>query len=115
MAVTRHGRLGQPVWRFKRSPRSSRPCSNCWNRSPAGRRELVDMPGGAYHAAVLASKPVAYWRFDEFTGPTALDTSGNNCHGLFENGVVFYLEGVDQGGFAAQGGPTAPSISPADV
>ncbi len=70
----------------------------------AGRpRRVVALPGGKYQAAVLASKPAAYWRFDEFAGPLALDVSGNNRHGLYEKGVAFYLEGVDRGGFAAQG------------
>ena len=31
---------------------------------------------GLYAQAVLASKPAAYWRFSEFNGPLARDSSG---------------------------------------
>jgi hypothetical protein len=33
---------------------------------------------GAYKAAVLADKPLAYWRLDQLKGPTAADSSGHN-------------------------------------
>ena len=33
---------------------------------------------GAYKAAVLKDKPLAYWRLDELKGPTAADSSGHN-------------------------------------
>jgi hypothetical protein len=42
---------------------------------------------------VLVSKPLAYWRLNEFEGPEALDSSGHDHHAVYEPGVVFYLEG----------------------
>ena len=60
-------------------------------------------PGGTYQAAVLKSKPVAHWGLDEFTGPRALDASGHNHHGVYEDGVVFYLDGANRPGMAAAG------------
>lgn len=59
------------------------------------RRKLTgeDYPFGDYPQAVLASKPVAYWRLNEFDGPSAADASGDKNDGIFEPGVVFYLEG----------------------
>ncbi len=63
------------------------------------RRALTgdDYPFGGYPAAVLASKPAAYWRLNEFEGPRAADLSGNGNDGVFEPGVVFYLEGPSAG------------------
>ncbi len=52
-----------------------------------------DYPLGDYPQAVLASRPLAYWRFNEFEGPRAADESGNGRHGRFEPNVVFHLEG----------------------
>ncbi|NQT84437.1 DUF1028 domain-containing protein, partial [bacterium] len=47
----------------------------------------------AYSRAVLASKPVAYWRLSELNGPHAADAAGRINTGEYENGVAFYLEG----------------------
>ncbi len=58
-------------------------------RVPAG----DDFPLGAYPRAVLASKPVAYWRLNEFAGPRAADASGNGHDAAYDGGIAFYLEG----------------------
>jgi hypothetical protein len=47
----------------------------------------------AYVRAVLASKPTAYWRLDEFQGPAATDFSGHNHHASYEGLVAYYLPG----------------------
>ncbi|NQT51380.1 LamG domain-containing protein [bacterium] len=60
-------------------------------------------PQGAYAKAVLASKPLAYWRMDEFDGPRATDASGNGQHGAYEDGVAFYLPGPEGAALAGQG------------
>jgi hypothetical protein len=59
--------------------------------------------GGAYQIAVRKSRPVAEWAFEEFAGPRAIDASGHNHHGVYEDGVVFYLDGVDRKGLSAAG------------
>jgi len=56
------------------------------------RRPVVETHG-PYARAILASKPIAYWRLSEFQGPRALDSSGKNHNGEYEDGVAFYLEG----------------------
>jgi hypothetical protein len=38
-------------------------------------------------------QPAAYWRMDETAGPRAVDSSGNHLDGIYEPGVVFFLEG----------------------
>ena len=57
------------------------------------RRRKLGLPLTPYAKAVLASKPLAWWPMGEFQGPRAVDASGHNCHGTYETGVVFYLEG----------------------
>ena len=42
---------------------------------------------------VLAAKPAAYWRLNEFTGPRAADASGHGRDATYERDVTFYLEG----------------------
>jgi hypothetical protein len=66
------------------------------------RRKPVD-PLGPYAKAVLDSKPVAYWRLSEFTGPQAADASGHANQGVYEPGVAFYLEGPDSPAFCGEG------------
>lgn len=43
--------------------------------------------------AILAAKPVAYWRLNEFTGPHAADASGHDRDAVYEREITFYLEG----------------------
>jgi len=47
---------------------------------------------GAAAQAVIESKPVAYWRMDEFCGPEAADVLDRHA-GMYEAGVVYYLDG----------------------
>ena len=42
---------------------------------------------------ILNHKPIAYWRFDEFAGPVAVDHSGNNQLAFYENPIAYFLEG----------------------
>ncbi|MFH1918705.1 MAG: LamG-like jellyroll fold domain-containing protein [Planctomycetota bacterium] len=65
------------------------------------RRGPVD-PLGPYAQAVLDSKPIAYWRLSEFTGPQAADVSGGANHAAYENGVAFHLEGPESPGFCGE-------------
>jgi hypothetical protein len=56
--------------------------------------------------AILAAQPAAYWRLDEWGGTRAVDASGNNRDGIYEPGVVFFLEGPEHQGRHTQGGET---------
>ncbi|MCL4203192.1 MAG: hypothetical protein KJ000_11880 [Pirellulaceae bacterium] len=56
------------------------------------RREYQQSRGAACQA-ILKARPAAYWRLDEFAGPRAVDSSGNNRDAIYEPGVVFFLEG----------------------
>ena len=59
------------------------------------RRPLVDEPT-PYSRAVLDAKPLAYWRLDEMSIPTARDALGKH-DAKFENGVALYLDGFAKG------------------
>ncbi|HUP78129.1 MAG TPA: hypothetical protein VM260_06145, partial [Pirellula sp.] len=56
------------------------------------RRQLKQSRGPAVEK-ILANKPTAYWRMDETAGPRAVDSSGSNLDGIYEPGVLFFLEG----------------------
>jgi hypothetical protein len=65
----------------------------------APRSKLIDKPG-RYGAAVLASKPAAYWRMGEFEGPRAHDSSPNNRPATYGEGTAFFLEGPESSAFS---------------
>ncbi len=60
---------------------------------------------GTAAAALLAAKPAAYWRLDEFAGPRGEDSSGQNRDAFYEPGVVFFLEGPRADLFCERGEP----------
>jgi len=66
-------------------------------------RRPMTCPAGAYVKSVAAAKPVALWRMGEIAGPRALDDSGGDNHGAYEDGVAFYLPGPQSPGFCGEG------------
>lgn len=58
---------------------------------------------GAAAKAVLALKPAAYWRLNEFTGPVAADASEHGHDATYERDVAYYLEGPKSANFCANG------------
>ncbi len=75
----------------------------------AGRpaKPLVD-EHGAYPQAVLASKPVAYWRLDDMDALAAKDASPAGKSAAFEPGVAVYLPGAGSG----TGDSPNPALAP---
>jgi putative membrane-bound dehydrogenase-like protein len=80
--------------------------------------KVADGPGrtpeethGPAAAAVVASKPVAFWRMNEMEPPRALDAVGA-AHGRYEDGVAFFLPGVgrDPAADMATAIPEQPSV-----
>lgn len=79
----------------------------------AGRsRKVPAVAGGKYVDAVLASKPVAFWRMNDMTGDKAADAmvsqnaltatggqGGAGIPGQIEGNVAFYLPGLTGNGF----------------
>ena len=58
---------------------------------------------GTAAKAVLALKPAAYWRLNEFTGAHAADASGHEHDAVYEKDVAYYLEGPKSAAFCANG------------
>ena len=70
----------------------------------AGRpRRVYRQSTGSAAQTILEAKPLAYWRLDEFGGSRAIDTSGNHLDGIYEPGVVFFLEGPRSNAFCREG------------
>ncbi len=70
----------------------------------AGRpRRQFEQSCGPAASALLAAKPAAYWRLDEFAGPRAVDLSGQNRDAFYEPGVVYFLQGPRADLFCAGG------------
>ncbi|NLF70232.1 MAG: hypothetical protein GX575_14430 [Candidatus Anammoximicrobium sp.] len=70
----------------------------------AGRpRRKYQQTRGSAAAALAAAKPMAYWRLDEFAGPRAVDSSGQNRDAIYEPGVLFFLEGPRSDVYCADG------------
>jgi hypothetical protein len=67
----------------------------------AGRpRRSLRVASGPYTEAVLASRPLAYWRLDEIEGSIALDATGHGRHAAYQGGVAFFLPGPDAPGLS---------------
>jgi hypothetical protein len=54
------------------------------------------MAAAQYQATVLADSPVAYYRFEEVAGISALDSSGNGNTGTYTNGPLLAQVGLPQ-------------------
>ncbi len=59
-------------------------------------RRLHEQSRGPAAEAVLATRPIAYWRLHDLAAPIAHDESGNERHASYEPGVLFFLEGDDK-------------------
>jgi len=68
------------------------------------RRRAIADKNGAYAKALLAAKPLAYWRLDESSGPVARDATRRKRHASYEDGIAFYLEG-----------PASPAFSSGEI
>ncbi|MGN6133882.1 MAG: LamG-like jellyroll fold domain-containing protein [Aureliella sp.] len=66
-------------------------------------RRSLDQTRGPAAEEILAAKPAAYWRLDETAGPRAVDVSGSHLDGIYESGVVFFLEGPESAKFCRDG------------
>jgi hypothetical protein len=66
------------------------------------RREWKLRDGPAVRA-VLALKPAAYWRMNEFTAPHAHDACAHNHDAVYEREITYYLEGPHSKDFCGEG------------
>jgi len=66
------------------------------------RRDFKQSCGPACEA-VLKAKPAAYWRMDEFAGPLAVDSTGQNRDAFYEPAMAYFLEGPRSDSFCTGG------------
>jgi hypothetical protein len=66
-------------------------------------RRKVAIPHGDYAQAVLADRPLAYWRLEEWAGPTAFDATGAGRNATYEPGVARWLDGPPSQAFSGAG------------
>ena len=66
-------------------------------------RRQWKLSDGPAARSILALKPIAYWRMNEFTGPHACDACGQGHDAVYEREITYYLEGPHSGSFCAQG------------
>jgi hypothetical protein len=66
-------------------------------------RKVYQQSQGTAATRLLSAKPAAYWRLDEFSGPRAVDSSGNNRDAFYEPGIVFFLDGPQSHLFCRDG------------
>jgi hypothetical protein len=67
----------------------------------SGRRPRTPRePRGPYAEAMLAARPLAYWRLDEMTGPEAADATSRGHAARLEDGVALYLDGPSSPAFS---------------
>lgn len=72
-------------------------------------RPLTDSHG-LYAKAVLADKPLAYWRLDDIQEPEVRNAVENSsASARFEEGIALYLPGVQRAGGAISTPPEIPS------
>lgn len=58
---------------------------------------------GSYPKAILAEKPLAYWRLGELAGRTVADSSGHGHTAKLDRGFALHLEGPPGSGFCEHG------------
>ena len=63
-------------------------------------RRKVAVSDGACAQAVLAAKPLAYWRLEEWSGSTAFDATGGHHDATYEPGVARWLDGPPSPAFS---------------
>lgn len=56
---------------------------------------------GPASKTIAKMKPLMWWRLNEFSGPLAVDDSGNHHEATYEGGVAYYLDGPDAASFTA--------------
>jgi hypothetical protein len=66
-------------------------------------RRSWELPAGPAAQVILAARPAAWWRLDEFTGPLAVDATPAHRNAHYEPAVTFYLDGPRSEQFCGPG------------
>ncbi len=67
------------------------------------KRRAVAVANGPYAQTVLADRPLAYWRLEEWGGPTAFDATPARRNAAYGAGIARWLEGPPSVAFSGTG------------
>jgi len=67
------------------------------------KRRAVTVANGPYAQAILADKPLAYWRLEEWGGPTAFDATPAKRNAAYGVGIARWLDGPPSPAFSGTG------------
>ena len=84
-------------------PKISEACIELLEKVAHKPRRDTRLSQGVAAKAIADSKPDAWWRLDEFSGQTAVDSSGNNRDAVYESRITYFLEGARSEYFCANG------------
>jgi len=74
----------------------------CLEEAAGKPRRKIAVANGPCAGAILASKPLAYWRMEEINWTPAADAVGN-CPATYEDCIALYLEGPQSPAFSGEG------------
>ena len=74
-------------------PKIVESCIHLLERATGQTRRQPIQSRGPVALAIERLKPLAWYRLDDFAGPTALDSTTIRRDGTYESGVTYYLEG----------------------
>ena len=83
-------------------PKVAEACIELLEKVSGQPRRKYHQSQGPAAEAIASLKPTAWWRLDEFAGPRAVDSSGQNCDGIYEPDVTYYLEGPHSNQFCKE-------------
>lgn len=66
-------------------------------------RREYGLSRGVASGKIAALRPAAWWRLNEFAGPVASDSSGNDRDAVYDPDVTYYLEGPRSDAFCKSG------------
>ena len=96
-ADTRPGRRGRRDWIGYAEPIIVETLLRLLEQVAGKQRRLVRIHDGPYAKAILAAKPIAYWRCDEMVGNLAVNRL-ESTNARLEDGVALQLPGVRREG-----------------
>lgn len=84
-------------------PRITEACISLLETVTQKPRREYGLSRGPASQKITALEPTAWWRLNEFAGPIAVDSSGNDRHAMYEPDVTYYLAGPRSSHFCSNG------------
>lgn len=84
-------------------PKIAEACIDLLEQVSGRSRRNPTLSGGPASTAIARLKPAVWYRMNEFSGPRAIDSSGNDRDGIYEPAITWYLAGPHSDGFCGDG------------